>query len=345
MSARPGLATLPDAELELLVSRSLDGDLSPEEERELSAYLAAHPEARVRYAEMEAVVQRLHKLPAPEPPFALATRVTSQVSDRSKGIGALGQRFGLYLPPGLVAAGIGILALGGVLAALFGSPRRAERIAAMKKSDEGPVRVFFQEAPPAPTRVAAAQAAAPRRQNEAERVAADETAALQKRADAPAAPAGASSSSVAIADAKPEARMDEIAAKDRDSAVLAEAAPRAAEPRAGFAPEPAAPAPAAKAAAESRRARSEVSADTGGLTVALVSGAGWRLVAPPPPPAGAPADAKFRLVLEENGRVARVDRSAGAPSADMERYLSSLVFERAGAATRSREVDVRVVLR
>jgi hypothetical protein len=68
-------------------------------------------------------------------------------------------------------------------------------------------------------------------------------------------------------------------------------------------------------------------------------------VAPPPPPAGAPADAKFRLVLDDAGRVTRVDRSAASPSVEMERYLSSLTFERAGAASPSREVDVRVVLR
>ena len=45
MSARPDLARLPEAELDLLISRSLDGDLSPEEAQELQAYLAAEGEA------------------------------------------------------------------------------------------------------------------------------------------------------------------------------------------------------------------------------------------------------------------------------------------------------------
>src|SRR5207244_106760 len=92
VSARPDLARLSEAELDLLISRSIDGDLAPEEQRELEDYLATHPEAMARHADTAELVSLLSKLPAAEPPFALATRVSSQVAERSRGLGAVGHR-------------------------------------------------------------------------------------------------------------------------------------------------------------------------------------------------------------------------------------------------------------
>ncbi len=372
MSARPDLARLPDVELDVLVSRAIDGDLSPEEERELAAYLAAYPDARERYARMEDVVARLQKLPAPEPPFALATRVSSQIAERSRGLGAVGHRFGFYPPPGLVAAGIGLVALGGILAALFTTPKRADRVASLQKKQEGPVHVFFQDAPPtAPASAAGGSrvetASAP---SEAESVIAAEVKAFDDKLDG----LGAQAKSKAAKDQAKQASASEGDLGRSDEARIA-SADAAQRPAAPFAPEPpggaektsaadrAAPAPAAAPAAEPRVAlreartaqgrlaageaetRREKSAAPEGFSVALTKGAGWRLAPPPPPPAGAgPIDATFRLAVDDSGRVLRLVRDARDLPPQLERFLSSLTFERQGVAAAS-EVEVRVVLR
>jgi hypothetical protein len=338
---------MPDAELELLLSRAIDGDLSPDEERELSAYLAAHPEARARSAAMEALVARLKDLPAPEPPFALATRVTSQVSERSRGIGAVGHRLGLFLPPGLLAAGVGVIALGAVLASFLVRPAHKD-VAALARKDEGPVHVFFQEARESKPAGSVAQKNAPALRDEAK---------------------GSGDAKAKAAPAEKESE-GELASRgtreDASSEASAKAAPSEAEAgRAGaaFAPEqesaassglardaaaaPAAPAPAAPAAAmapqmksrASLRALEERPAEPRPLAVALVSGAGWRLVPTALPLAGA---GTYRLAVDEKGRAVRVVR--GAPDAATERYLLSLSFERT-AASPAAEVEVRISAR
>ena len=77
MSARPAISQLLGEDLDLLLSRSLDGDLTPDEESELQGYLAADPAARRRRAELAELVGSLKELPNAGTPFALATRVNT----------------------------------------------------------------------------------------------------------------------------------------------------------------------------------------------------------------------------------------------------------------------------
>lgn len=154
MSARPALALLPPEELDLLISRSLDGDLSPEEQEELDRYLVTDPAARSRRDAMAAMVNAVRELPAPEPPFALATRVNAQVSERAQGMQASWNRFGIYPPPGVVPALLVLLGVA-VLFATFAGGRTAPRppapvpAPAPAPEQNAPVRVFFQESPAA----------------------------------------------------------------------------------------------------------------------------------------------------------------------------------------------------
>lgn len=157
MSARPSPLPRPsDEELDLLISRSLDGDLSPEEEQELGKLLLADPVVRARRDRMAALVAELGRVPAPVPPFALATRVSSRVLEKAGGVGLpsglagrapkMGLIFATMAALGVVAA-YKILTGGSVLA-----PVPAEKVAAREAakaapadSSREPVQVFFQE--------------------------------------------------------------------------------------------------------------------------------------------------------------------------------------------------------
>jgi len=82
------------------------------------------------------------------------------------------------------------------------------------------------------------------------------------------------------------------------------------------------------------------------FSVSLVSGSGWRLVPPASVPQGlAPVDATYRLVLDDSGRVSRVLPPGREVPAGLDRFLSSLAFERQGGAAPARVVDVRIVIR
>jgi hypothetical protein len=342
---------MPDAELDLLLSRAIDGDLSPDEERALEAYLAAHPEARARAASMEALVAKLKSLPAPEPPFALATRVTSQVAERSRGLGAVGHRFGFFLPPGLLAAGVGVIALGAVLAS-FLVRSAPKQVAALAKKDEGPVHVFFQEAAPKKPASAPAPSKEKAAREEAEQRPAA-TLAEAPRADRDAGSARKDEPVNAAKDrrARRPASSDAVAERDQLTFAPEEAAANApsAEAPAGAAsaPAPALARPAPAMAMQSRAKSAEVVTGEAGLTdtaarpfsISVVSGAGWRLKS-----TGAPAWAAgtFRLALDEKGGVLRV--LSGAPNAETRRFLVSLSFERT-AASAAGEVDVRIAAR
>lgn len=154
MSARPAIAQLVGEDLDLLLSRSLDGDLSPEEEGELNAFLAADPAARRRRQELAELLESMKELSGAETPFALATRVNSQVQERSTGLSAAFHRYGIYLPPGAVAAVLGIVAVAIVVASLVqkpvprpvsNRPAATSHSAAESERVEGPVTVFFQK--------------------------------------------------------------------------------------------------------------------------------------------------------------------------------------------------------
>lgn len=152
MSARPAISQLLGEDLDLLLSRSLDGDLSPDEEMELQGYLASDPAARRRREELAELVGSLRELPNAGTPFALATRVNTQVSERSSGLGAVLDRYGLFLPPVVVSAGFVALGLFVVVSLFVWNPRpKAPLVAPAPPADvaeirnEDPVTVFFPQ--------------------------------------------------------------------------------------------------------------------------------------------------------------------------------------------------------
>ena len=150
MSANPQPRPLVTGDLDLLISRSLDGDLPGEEERELQSLLAADPAARARYEAMAALVGRLEALPDPDSPFALTTRVSSQVDADTRGVAASLHRFGFFFRPatlGLVAAGIVLFI---IVSTVTSPPKPATTVAVAKPQpaqapDDGRVTVFFGE--------------------------------------------------------------------------------------------------------------------------------------------------------------------------------------------------------
>ncbi len=137
MSARPFVPRLADEDLDLLLSRSLDGDLPPEEERELETLLAHDPAAARRKEELARVVAEARDLPEPAPPFALATRVNSNVSEKGGRGGAVFHRFGFYPPPGMAVGAMALLGIVAVAIAVL-RPMPLHRV-------EGPVDVFLTE--------------------------------------------------------------------------------------------------------------------------------------------------------------------------------------------------------
>ena len=136
MSARPFVPRLADEDLDLLISRSLDGDLSPEEASGLEGVLAHDADAMKRKEELARIVAETTALPAPAPPFALATRVNSNVSEKGARAGSFVRRFGFYPPPGTA---VGAMALLGIVVLAITVLRPAPRA-------DGPVDVFFTEA-------------------------------------------------------------------------------------------------------------------------------------------------------------------------------------------------------
>lgn len=244
MSARPSPLPRPsDEELDLLISRSLDGDLSPEEEQELGKLLLADPVVRARRDRMAALVAELGRVPAPVPPFALATRVSSRVLEKAGGVGLpsglagrapkMGLIFATMAALGVVAA-YKILTGGSVLA-----PVPAEKVAAREAakaapadSSREPVQVFFQESsgPKAeagkPAEVAGAAGVG------APAAPASQAAPVLVAEARPAAPAPGP-------EAETRARANEAAVKEKSSALgREEANPAAAGEADRFAPEP-----------------------------------------------------------------------------------------------------------
>jgi len=140
VSARPFVPRLADEDLDLLLSRSLDGDLSPEAEHDLETILAHDPAAARRKEELQRLVAEARALPAPAPPFALATRVNSNVSEKAGHGGSVFHRFGFYPPPGTAVGAMVLLGIVAVaITVLKPAPLRVtERV-------EGPVDVFFTE--------------------------------------------------------------------------------------------------------------------------------------------------------------------------------------------------------
>ncbi len=346
MSANPQPRLLVTGDLDLLISRSLDGDLPGEEERELQSLIAADPAARARYEAMARVVGRLEALPELETPFAIATRINGQLEEDTKGFAASLHRFGFYFRPatiGVIAAGIAAVTISHTLMsppnpdASAGGPAATVAEAPV---DDGRVNVFFS-GPPATMKDAAAASAAP--------------------------PASA------------PARAAEPKAARRQEPVLVAAAETArAKEEDGFAPErdappPAAPAPPAavsRDAAEASVARAETMQQSAGAeekrlraaapealgavrptgSVEVVGRASGvlRLEAPARLESLAgPFDGTYRLELDSSGRVTDVTRLAGGSGSEpggLPDRLRALSFVPAEAARSAGAADVRVRL-
>lgn len=340
MSANPQPRPLVTGDLDLLISRSLDGDLPGEEERELRELLAADPSVRARYDAMAHLVGRLEELPDAETPFALATRIGSQVEADTQGFAASLHKYGFYFRPatlGVIAAGIVTVAF---IATLRNSPKPAVTVAEVKTApapvvDDGRVTVYLGPAekakgetaaaiaPSAPASVPSSESAAP--------VAAREAARAEPVlvAEAETAPAG---DAVRYAPER-DALADEAAAPAaRPAAASAEAEPqRKAE---GVSFRSAAPAPAGVASP--------------GPSLGLVgkSSAGLRLATPARLDGlVGPFEGSYRLELTASGRVSEVVRLFGGsgeePRALPDR-LRALSFASSNGAPLAGPVDVRV---
>ena len=332
MSARPGLAHLSDEELDVLFSRSLDGDLSPEEERELSALLASDPRAARRREELADLVARLNALPAPAAPLGMTARVNAHTADHAKGFGAIWHRLGLFPPPAMVR---GIAAL--FVIVVIGMNVLKSQSVRQKTAEEAPaqaparaddrVTIFFDEkkpaAPPAPAPKAAAKEAqlaeakrdAPaRRQNETAQAPAEPVtpgemgraagvAALERdasRKDAPAAPAA----------------MDALEARNENDGSAGAVRSEATLPK---------------------KSKAELAPATSALAVSAAP-ISWDVVVvgPParawalrrfaaPPPARAGITATYRLTLDAEGKVVAARALDGATS-ETDVLARSLVF-------------------
>jgi hypothetical protein len=313
VSARPPVPRPEGEELDLLISRSLDGDLSPEETRDLETVLANDAVARRRAEELAGLVAEARALPAPAPPFALSTRVNSNVSEKTARGGSVFNRFGFYPPPGMA---IGAMVLLGVVAVTITvmnpAPRRVDSIVAQRA--DGPVDVFFHE-------------------GARQKGAAKKTAkkAAKKAASAPSKSVAASNEPVLDEKqnklAKREAKAD--AARTRqasaESPVLSAAAPQAAG---GIAPKAPA-APAARAPAVRAAAARPVDTRTWSVAIRGEGARRWMLRRAPegrPPAAPAPASS-FRVTLDAEGRVTAVralDERAVQPT--LLEFVRGLVF-------------------
>lgn len=343
MSANPQPRSFVTGDLDLLISRSLDGDLPGEEERELKSLLVADPSARARYDAMARLVGRLEALPDPEAPFALPIRVTAQIEDDTRGIAASLHRFGFYFRP----ATIGVLAFGVaaiVISYTVVTPQKPSATVAEGKVqaapaavDDGRVNVYF--APSAKK--------------------ADESPAAARVAAAPLKDQAA--------DAKKNIRQEPVL-------VASAEAPREKEEAVAFAPER--DVPAAGSALASRATTNESDAE-GVATQKAATSETARLRAAAPQPAGAsrlaasaqvvgtaagtlgfstparlgdlagPFDGSYRLELDASGRVTGVVRlpgGSGSEPSTLPARLKELSFAPLEAARTAGSVDVKVRL-
>ena len=355
MSARPDVPRLSEEELDLLISRSLDGDLSPEEEQQLERLVALDPAAARRKSELSALVADLKALPEHATPFALATRVSSNVADRAGRPGSLGSRVGFFPAPGFAKAALVILGIvGASIAILRPAPKRLA---------EGPVDVLLYNAPkpasPAPQALIAEAKPVRERANgvpkdllkekafepevdarrkadvsEAqEHAAAGDKKAVTKLEGARQNEAVITTDAPVLAEAAPKQRADrdeggmldavrgQAPAKVTNAGPLAAAAP----PAPAAAPAPAlvsAQAGALGGAAESRTPR--------GWTVSVRGDAvrRWSLRRAPDNPPPARGAAVYRVTLDASGRVTALSR-VGAGTADLrlDAFVRGMVFE------------------
>ncbi len=346
MSARPDPARLSDEELDLLLSRSLDGDLSPEEESRLAEVLASDPRAARRREELAALVGKLNALPDPAPPLGLTARTNAWTAERGRGMGAFWHRLGLFPPPAMVR-GIGalfVIVLIGMSVLKTQSVRQKAAESSEAKGD-GRVAIFFGErgpaapqapAPAAPATPAREAAAAPPREN----------APLKKSKGVAAEPAA----EIASREAPPARRDAPSFAGEPDSggkgevasgALQTAPAPVRAEAAARSAGDAMAPAPPAGRVTALKAARAPLAWD---VTVAEAFVRGWALrrIVALPPSAEAPA-VTYRVTLDAEGKVVSA-RALGPATDEMETAVRSLVFQRL-AADAPVEIEIALAAR
>ncbi|HSB35785.1 MAG TPA: hypothetical protein VLH41_02855 [Thermoanaerobaculia bacterium] len=189
MSARPEFPRLADEDLDLLVSRALDGDLSPDEEKQWAEVLAFDPRAAARRDEMARVVGSLHALPAPGAPLGLTARVIQKAAGGSSGLAGALHRVGFFPPPAMARGIAAVFAI--VLVSITVMRSQSERMKQVEEAatkagrDEGAVSVFFQDKKPAEA-PSAAEAGPAGRKVEAQKPQAAPIPAEAPAADAPA---------------------------------------------------------------------------------------------------------------------------------------------------------------
>ena len=336
MSARPDLARLSDEELDVLLSRSLDGDLSPEEERELSALLASDPRAARRREELADLVARLNALPAPAAPLGMTARVNAHTADHARGFGAIWHRLGLFPPPAMVrgiAALFVIVVIGmNVLKSQSVRQKAAEEAPAQSPApSDGRVTIFFDDKKPA---APAAPAPAP-----APKAAAKESQLAEAKRDAPAR----RQNETAQAPAEPVTpgemgRAAGVAALERDASRKdAPAAPAAMDALEARNENDGSAGAVRSEATLPKKSKAELAPATSALAVSAAP-ISWDVVVvgPParawalrrfaaPPPARAGITATYRLTLDAEGKVVAARPLDGATS-ETDVLARSLVF-------------------
>ncbi|MEO8587506.1 MAG: hypothetical protein ABI584_15170 [Acidobacteriota bacterium] len=370
MSARPSIPRLEGEELDLLISRSLDGDLSPEESRDLETVLANDAAARARMEALAGLVAEARALPAPAPPFALSTRVNSNVSEKAARGGSIFHRFGFYPPPGMAIGAMVVMGVVAVAITVMNPPRPVASILAER--NDGPVDVFFQESARAPGAARTEARKAKDATTEAGKAGAKQVASAPSESAASAVTAV--DDVVARVDSKEKAREEGMAsrlAEKKDASVPSVSPPAApneialdekqnklakreaeadadtgarrirqasadspalsaAAPQAAGAIAPAAPAPASPPA----RALKSVEPRSWSVVVRGEGARRWMLRrAPEGRPATAAPASSFRVTLSPEGRVTAVrplDARAVHPA--LLEFVRGLVFAPVGSA-------------
>ncbi len=351
MSARPFVPRLEGEELDLLISRSLDGDLSPEETRDLETVLANDPAARKRKEDLAGLVAEARALPAPAPPFALSTRVNSNVSEKTAHGGSVFHRFGFYPPPGFAIGAMVVLGVVAVaITVLNPAPGRIAPTIAQRA--DGPVDVFFQKGARAKdaegAKDAAKKAAPAPVESLGGKIASKETARDQgaaalsapaaERSEAPASILESKDAASVVASNEPvldekqkklaKIEADADAARTRQAS-LETPALSAAAPQAAGAIAPSAPAPAPAA-----RATRSVNTRTWSVAIRGEGARRWMLRrAPESRPPVASAAWSFRVTLDAEGRVTAVralDARVAHPA--LLEFVRGLVFAPVGNA-------------
>lgn len=329
MSARPDVPRLAEEDLDLLLSRSLDGDLSQEEEQQLERLVALDPAAARRKAELAALVADVKALPELAAPFALATRVNANIAERAGRPGSLGSRVGFFPAPGFAKTALVILVIvGAAIAILRPAPKHVE---------EGPVDVLLlsppQPAGPAPRTLVAEAKPAARLGAKARQQDTDE---ILERAPAGERPArkgeiaekkGTEKPEVVRQDAPTSNAVAETVPRQeaiREKGVVAGGAISLDAPSRLAAVAPAAP-PAAAGLAKAVAAPS-------GWTVSIRGEAArrWALRRAPdvyPAPASS-RPAVYRVVLDASGRVASARPvGGGAAQPGLDAFVRGMTFE------------------